>query len=653
MEKHMFDHEERCSRAQRTRQTTHLLVRMLWQSGPVLTLLIILFIFIEGAVPALQLYASKQIIDGIAPNGLESYAARWSIVYACSLVLLSIVNAAQTWLKMLLSERSVITVNSVLLDAFERIPGMRFFEEEKHRNRLEALRDRSNWLPAQLLNFSASMCTSVFSAIGIIMLIAVLSPMLSIILVLSTAPFAFMQNRYNEMEWQYAKEYAVIRRRLDYTRSLVISRRAAKEIRLFGLGSHFHNIYQHTFALLYEQFRMIQAKSAKGTVFTGLFSGMVAGGAYFWVVSQSGSGSISLGDIALYLGAVFQLSVSLREIAKEGADTIDIWRMGNDFVLFMNAEEDIQKPSHPIPVNAGPLSIEFKGVSFKYPYQEQESAASEEATDDFDLDLDSEEIDDENEDEVHDYAEDVYESEDKRSPWVLDHISFSISPGERIAIVGANGSGKTTLVKLLCRFYEFCEGEIKINGVDIRSFDVRELREHISVVFQEFGKYELSLRENIMIGSPNTQLSDREINQALQDSRLDQIVSALPHGIETLLGPEWGGTDFSGGQWQRVALARAMVRQAGLVILDEPAASLDIRAEYEIFNQFQKMTKGKTVIMISHRFSTVKLADRILVLKNGCIVEEGSHEALMCKNGEYATMFRLQGKSFQGEEHIQ
>ncbi|KAA2302423.1 ATP-binding cassette domain-containing protein, partial [Clostridioides difficile] len=159
------------------------------------------------------------------------------------------------------------------------------------------------------------------------------------------------------------------------------------------------------------------------------------------------------------------------------------------------------------------------------------------------------------------------------------------------------------------------------------------LREHISVVFQEFGKYEVSLRENIMIGSMNAKLSDREMNQVLQDSRLGQIVSALPHGIETLLGPEWGGTDFSGGQWQRVALARAMVRQAGLVILDEPAASLDIRAEYEIFNQFQKMTKGKTVIMISHRFSTVKLADRILVLKNGCIVEEGSHEALMCKNG--------------------
>lgn len=647
----MSNHEKRRSRTQQTWQTTHLLVRMLWQSGPVLTLFILMSIFIEGAIPALQLYASKQIIDGILPQGSESYAGQWAIIYACSLVLLSIVNALKTWLKMLLSERSIITVNNILLDAFDRIPGMRFFEEEVHRNRLETLRDRSSWLPAQLLNFSANLCTAVFSAMGIVILIAVLSPTLSIILVLSTAPFAFLQNRYNEMEWQYAKEYADVRRRLDYTRSLMISRRAAKEIRLFGLGSYFQNNYQRTFTRLYEQFRTIQSKSARGTALSGLFSGMVAGAGYFWVISQSGSGTVTLGDIALYLGAVFQLSASLREIAKEGADTVDIWRMGKDFVIFMNAKEDIHSPSPAIPVEDGPIAIEFRDVCFKYPYQEQENADFVEMEEEFDLDLDSEE--DEQDEEEACNVQHFTEPEDSPSPWLLDQITFKISPGERIAIVGANGSGKSTIVKLLCRFYEFGEGQIKINGTDIRSLDVRELRNHISVVFQEFGKYELSLHENIAIGNLKRSITDNEMQRVLQESRLEQIVSALPYGTETLLGPEWGGTDFSGGQWQRVAIARAMVRQAGLVILDEPAASLDIRAEYEIFNQFQQMTKGKTVIMISHRFSTVKLADRILVLKNGRIVEEGNHESLMRKKGEYATMFRLQGKSFQEGEYTQ
>lgn len=646
----MSNHEKRQSRSQQTWQTTHLLVQMLWQSGPLLTLFILMFIFIEGAVPALQLYASKQIIDGIIPKGPESNAAQWAIVYACSLVLLSVVNAAQTWLKMLLSERSIITVNGLLLDAFDRISSMRFFEEEVHRNRLEALRDRSSWLPAQLLNFSANLCTAVFSAIGIIILIAVLSPILSVILVLSTAPFAFLQNRYNEMEWQYAKEYADVRRRLDYTRSLLISRRAAKEIRLFGLGRYFQLNYQHTFKHLYEQFRIIQSRSARGTALSGLISGMVAGGGYFWIIIQSGTGTVTLGDVALYLGAVFQLSVSLREIAKEGADTVDIWRMGKDFIVFMNEKEDMVSTSPTVPVDDGPLAIEFKGVCFKYPYQEKNAdyiEMEEESELDLDLDIEEEVQDEEGGYNVHSLNEDKASS----SSWVLNHINFSISPGERVAIVGANGSGKTTIVKLLCRFYEFGEGEIKINGTDIRSFDIRELREHVSVVFQEFGKYELSLYENIAIGNLKRSITDEEIRRVLQESRLDQVVSALPYGTETLLGPEWGGTDFSGGQWQRVAIARAMVRQAGLVILDEPAASLDIRAEYEIFNHFQNMTKGKTVIMISHRFSTVKLADRILVLKNGCIVEEGNHESLMRKNGEYAAMFRLQGKSFREGEH--
>ncbi|BCE16854.1 hypothetical protein RSC3_04210 [Bacillus paralicheniformis] len=259
---------------------------------------------------------------------------------------------------------------------------------------------------------------------------------------------------------------------------------------------------------------------------------------------------------------------------------------------------------------------------------------------------------DELEDEEMREHDEQPEPNDMHTGDVLNRISFSVSPGERIAIVGANGSGKTTLIKLLCRFYEYDEGEIKVNGKDIRKIDLQELRNKMAVVFQEFGKYELSLRYNIAVGRTEALGDEEKLRAAARSAKLEPIIEELPEGLETMIGPEWGGTDFSGGQWQRIALARSFMKDAGLVILDEPAASLDIRAEYDIFRQFHSFTEGKTVIMISHRFSTVKMADRILVLKNGRIAEEGSHQELMDKNGEYSRMFRMQAKSFQGKDEV-
>lgn len=400
------------------------------------------------------------------------------------------------------------------------------------------------------------------------------------------------------------------------------------EVRLFGLGSFFYNMYKSTFEHLYSTFSRIQIKGSNCTVLTSFLSGIGTGIGYFWILMKTGSGSMSIGDFALYLGAVFQLSVSMRDIAKEGADTIDLWRMGKDFILFMKAEKDIEISSKPVPIaSEGALSIEFRDVCFRYPYQEsvQEEGHYQSSKEDI-----------EETEEAHFY-DDPYIDTDKDSikntGYVLDRINFSVSPGEKVAIVGANGSGKTTLIKLLCRFYEFNQGEIKVNGIDIRNLDLYELRKQISVVFQEFGRYEMSIRENIALGDLNAQHNDDKILHAVHSAKLETTIAELPENLDTMVGPEWGGIDFSGGQWQRIALARALMRQAGLVILDEPSAALDIRAEYDIFQQFKKLTHGKTVIMISHRFSTVRIADRILVLKNGKIIEEGSHETLLKRMG--------------------
>ncbi|HEK9103802.1 TPA: ABC transporter ATP-binding protein [Bacillus pseudomycoides] len=594
-----------------------LLGTMVWRSGPILMIFIFLFIIIEAVVPLLQLYASKKIMDGILNQSSITHTELWAMIYASSLVMVGIIKPIETWVKTLLSEKSMITVNSFLLDAFERIPGMRFFEEPKYRDRLETLRDRSTWLPSQFINISTSLLTAIISLIGVVSMIAYLSPILALILLMSTAPFAFVHNHYNEMEWEYHKEYAPIRRRISYTRDLLLNRQPAKEIRLFGLGEYFLSIYKSNFKTLYTMLKKIQVKSSQWSIIFGLVSGAAMGGGYFWILSQSNSTSLSVGDISLYIGAVLQLSISLRDIAKEGADTVDILRMGKDFSIFMNSEKDITPSSRPKDIREqNALDIELKNVSFRYPYKEEASP----------------------------------DNQGGNSKYVLKNINLSIRAGERVAIVGANGSGKTTLIKLLCRFYDFNRGQININGTSIKDLNVEQIREKIAVVFQEFGRYELSLKENIVIGDIKSSHKEEQLHNAIQATKLDRIIKDLPKGLETLIGPEWGGVDFSGGQWQRIALARAFMKDAGLIVLDEPTASLDIRAEYEIFQQFHNFTQGKTVIMISHRFSTVRMADRIIVLKDGSIVEEGNHDELVNINGEYAKMFRLQAKSFQGKD---
>ncbi|WP_244834538.1 hypothetical protein [Bacillus paralicheniformis] len=254
-------------------QTAGLLGKMVWKSGPRLMICMVIFMLIEAGAPLIQLYASKQMIDGIVEQEAVIYAEIWAVIYAGSLVMISVVKSLEKWVKAMLSERSMITVNSLLIDAFERIPGMRFFEDPKYRDRLETLRDRSTWLPSQFINISSNLVTAVMSLAGVVLIIAYLSPVLAVILIFSTAPFAFVHNHYNEMEWEYHKDYAPVRRRAAYARHILLGRRSAKEVRLFGLGSFFLDLYQSAFKGLYSVLRNIQVRSARWSVLTGFLSG--------------------------------------------------------------------------------------------------------------------------------------------------------------------------------------------------------------------------------------------------------------------------------------------------------------------------------------------------------------------------------------------
>ncbi len=648
---------ERWKQAKDQFKTVKLIGNMIWKSGPLLILSLFLFMFSEGLLPAFQLYASKQIIDGLSAADAGSsggQSIQWAWLFAGSMVGLVILSSLKNWVVKIVAERSMLSINLLLLQAWENVPGMKFFDQTTYRNRLEALREATGWLPSQIMTISTSFITGLISLLSIIALIGNLSPLLAVLLVVSTIPYAIKQHKYAQLDWEYEKESAEERRRMNYARDLLLGRRVAKEVRLFGLGTFFRDMYQMMFGQLYSRFEHMQKRFARDSAATGFFSGAVAGAGYLWIIYQIDAQAITPGDIALYLLAVFQLSKEARDVANDGADTLELWRMADDFRLFIEAEPDIKPAAIPRKIKSGsPMSIEFRDVYFRYEHPDDDrddTEESEDALSDFDGDDESDLAELAYFEESREALDEQVKTEEAgRREYALQGVSFSVSPGECVAIVGANGSGKTTLVKLLCRFYEQSGGSILIDGHEIQHLEVRDVRKRIAAVFQDFGRYGVTVEENIALAGWEKR-EQASLKEAAVLARFDEVASGLPCGYETMLGPEWGGVDLSGGQWQRLAIARALFRDADLIIMDEPTAALDIRAEYELYKSFREVMKDKTVLLISHRFSTVKMANRILVLQNGRIVEEGTHSQLMELGGEYAKMYRLQAESFEEDE---
>jgi ATP-binding cassette subfamily B protein len=344
-------------------------------------------------------------------------------------------------------------------------------------------------------------------------------------------------------------------------------------------------------------------------LWTGL-TGIANVAIYFYVALQTVAGRITLGDLSLYTQTATQAGQSFQSLLNGISSTYENNLYINTLFEFLEYKPKIISPRHPQPVVATPgvkgLDIEFRNVTF------------------------------------------TYAGKDAATQAALKNMSFTIKAGEAIALVGRNGAGKTTVVKLLTRLYDPDEGEILIGGRNIKAYELNELREQVGVIFQDYVNYYMSAHENIGIGRIG-KIEERElVTSAASKSGANAVIERLPEGYATMLG-RWfdKGTQLSGGEWQKIALARAFMRNADILILDEPTSSLDARAEYEVFNHFRTLTEDKTAIFISHRFSTVRLADRIFVIENGSLLESGSHEQLMEVGGKYAELFNLQAEAYR------
>jgi ATP-binding cassette subfamily B protein len=472
------------------------------------------------------------------------------------------------------------------------------FADKLERARAQAT-DRTSMIQA-----AGSLLQQLVMAISFSATLFFFSPLLLFILVLCVVPAFLGESHFAFQGYSLNFRQTPTRRQIDYLRTLGASKESAKELKLFGLARFLSDRYARLSRELYLQNWELATRRLGIGAFLSLVTSAGYYGAYAYVVYRTVMGELSVGSLTFLTGAIAGTSNNIQTIFSTFSNIADQALFLTDLTDFFNVKPRVHSKQNALPA---PRPIKegfvFDRVSFSYPGNDR---------------------------------------------LVLDNLSFQLRQGERVALIGENGQGKTTIVKLLTRLYEPTSGRILLDGVDLREYSIEDLCSITGVIFQDFMRYDMAARDNIATGRIDHIYDLDKIAEAAQKSLAHEPISRLPKGYEQMLGRRFeGGIDLSGGEWQKIALARAYLRDAQLLVLDEPTASLDARSEYEVFQRFAELTEGKMAILISHRFSSVRMVDRILVLEEGRIAEEGSHEHLVALGGRYSDMFELQASGYR------
>jgi ATP-binding cassette, subfamily B, bacterial len=593
------------------------LFKLIWKISPSLMLTNLVLRLVRSALPLATLYIAKEIVDevvrlmqlgqtkglpllDIIKNTEGGYL--WTLV---GLELAIVVFGA-------VIERAVALTESLLGDLFSNESSIEIikhaatldlyqFEDPVFYDKLERARRQTTGrtvLMGQVFEQVQDLISVLFLGTGLVLF----NPWLIVILVVAVIPSLFGEIHFNQKVYSLTLGWTPERRELDYLRYIGASDETAKEVKSFGLADFLAERFKKIADRYYLANRQIAIKRAVWGTGLQLVGTIAYYGAYIFIIGQTLAGFHSLGTMTFLSGAFERLRATLLGIMFRFSRIADSALYLQDYFDFL-ALKPMMRTSGGLPVPQ-PIreGFEFKNVSFKY--------------------LNSEK-------------------------YAVRNLSFVLKAGEKLALVGENGAGKTTIVKLLARLYEPTEGVITLDGRDLRDYDPQALREMVGVIFQDYIRFQMTAQENIAVGRIDNIENEPRIEDAATKSLADQVVSGLPERYRQMLGKRFGGgVDLSGGQWQKIALARAYMRDAQLLILDEPTAALDARAEHEVFIRFAELTQGKSAVLISHRFSTVRMADRILFLEYGQLLELGTHAELMEKGGKYAELFSLQAKGY-------
>ncbi|TSJ38934.1 ABC transporter ATP-binding protein [Mucilaginibacter corticis] len=562
---------------------------------------------IRSAMPVALLYVGKLIIDDViilSHNHAAQTYHLWQLV-GLEFVLAILTDGLS---------RAITLMDSLLGDLFSNHTSVRImshaamldldqFEDAVFYDKLERARQQTvgrTILLSQIMSQIQDLITMAFLAAGLM----AFNPWLIIMLLFAIIPAFLGESYFNDRSYLLTRGQTPERRELDYVRYLGASDETAKEIKIFDLSGFIIDRFKQLSARFYKDNKRLSIQRSLWGTFFAMLGSVGYYAAYVFIIVGAIEGKVSIGQLAFLAGSFRQLRSLLEGILTRFTSVSQGAIYLSDFFDFFEIRPKIKLAAKPLPF---PKVIQqgfvFEDVGFKYVNAER---------------------------------------------WANRHLNFTLYPGEKLALVGENGAGKTTLVKLLSRLYDPTEGRILLDGVDLREYDLTDLRLNVGVIFQDYLRYQMTFAQNIAAGNINQLHNDALIKQSAKQSLADLLAAKLPGGYNQQLGKRFAdGVELSGGEWQKVALARAYMRDAQLLILDEPTSALDARAEYEVFQRFADLTKGKSAILISHRFSTVRMADRILVLEKGELKEIGSHEELLIKGGIYAELFDLQAMGYR------
>jgi ATP-binding cassette, subfamily B, bacterial len=582
-------------------------LKIIWDSSPAVVTWGLILRAIAALSPLALLAVAKLIIDAVVTHLTHAASLRsdfwWLVALEFGLACLtSILNRIVDYCDTLLADKFIRHISVRIMHHASRLD-LASYEDPLFHDKLERARVQATdrlGMVQQLGRLVQQVITTATLAASILLF----SPWLLVVLIACVIPAFLGESHFAFLGYAQAFRQTPVKRQIDYLRFLGASKDSAKELKLFGLSKYLTDRFQKLSDDIYVQNVSLAKRRLLASALLSLLTTVGYYGAYAYVILETLQGKMTVGTLTFLTGAIAGASANLQMIFSTFSSIADQSLFLTDLLQFFAVRPTVtSKPNAlktPRPIKEG---IEFRDVAFSYPGSDRP---------------------------------------------ILRNLNLFLKPDERIALIGENGEGKTTIVKLLTRLYDPTAGQILLDGIDLREYDLDDYASNIAVIFQDFMRYDMTAWENIAVGQIGARENLDKVELAARKSLAEGVIQKLPNGYDQMLGRRFEtGVDLSGGEWQKVALARAYLRDAQILVLDEPTAALDARSEHEVFERFAELTKGKMALLISHRFSTVKMADRIIVLEKGVIAEQGRHEQLMAYGGRYAEMFELQASSYR------